>query len=99
MKSISPITGFADMLRMFTDDFLSDEECRVGHFLKRDYDHVRNLMIPRLEALGEHREEALGIMEKTFDACCARCEHMRQARLAEIQHLEDLLQDLRAGVL
>ena len=33
-----PITGFADMMRMFTDDFLSDEESRVGHSLKRDYD-------------------------------------------------------------
>ena len=40
-----PITGFADMLRMFTDDFLADEEARVGHYLKRDYDHVRSCSI------------------------------------------------------
>ena len=33
-----PISSFAEMLRMFTDDFLSDEEYRVGHSLKRDYD-------------------------------------------------------------
>ena len=94
-----PITGFSDMMRMFTDDFLSDEEYRAGHFLKRDYDHVRNLMIPRLDALGENRDEAYGIMEKTFDACRARCEHLRQEHLEEIQKLEELIQHLRAAVL
>ena len=93
-----PITGFADMLRMFTDDFLSDEESRVAHYRKRDYDHVRSLMAPRLDTLGSLREEAYGIMEKTLDACRARCEHIRQEHLAEIRHLEKLIQHLRAAV-
>lgn len=94
-----PITGFADMMRMFTDDFLSDEESRVGHSLKRDYDHVRSLLIPRLDSLGIHREEAYEIMEKAFEACRLRCAHFRQEHLAEIQQLEELLESLRAAVL
>ena len=93
-----PITGFVDMMRMFTDDFLSDEESRVGHYLKRDYNHVRSLMAPRLDALGSHRDEAQQIMEKTFDACRARSEHIRQDHLAEIRQLEELIQYLRGAV-
>lgn len=93
-----PITGFADMVRMFTDDFLSDEEERVGHNLKRDYHYVRSLLTPRLDALGIHREEAYGIMEKTMDACRARSENFRRERLAEIQKLEELIQYLRDAV-
>jgi len=93
-----PITGFADMMRMFTDDFLSDEEKRAGHYLKRDYDHVRSLMAPRLDTLGSHRGEAQDIMEKTFEACRLRCEHIRQNHLAEIRHLEELIQHLRDAV-
>lgn len=61
-----PIAGFADMVRMFTDDFLEDEEMRTGDCMKCDYDHVRDLLIPRLDALGPFREEAYGIMEQTI---------------------------------
>ena len=93
-----PITGFADMMRMFTDDFLSDEENRAGHYLKRNYDYVRSLLAPRLDTLGSHRDEALDIMEKTFEACRLRCEHIRQNHLAEIRHLEELIQHLRDAV-
>ena len=94
-----PVTGFADMMQTFTDDFLLDEEGRVGHYLKRDYDHVRSLMAPRLDALGELREEASRIMEETFNACRRRCENQRLEYLAEIRMLEELLKDLRDAVL
>lgn len=94
-----PITGFADMLWMFTDDFLADEECRVGHYLKRDYDHVRSLLVPRLDTLKEYREEACIIMEEALKSCRIRCEQIREDRIAEIQHLEELLQALRASIL
>ena len=97
-KIYFPITGFADMLRMFTDDFLSDEESRVGHYLKRNYDYVRSLLAPRLDTLGSHRDEAQDIMEKTFDASRARSEHIRQEHLAEIRQLEELIQYLRTAV-
>lgn len=89
------IAGFADMMRMFTDDFLADEEERVGHYLKRDYDRVRSLLAPRLDALEAYREEAYGIMEETFEACRLRSEHFRQDRLAEIRRLEELIGHLR----
>ncbi len=94
-----PITGFADMMRMFTDDFLSDEEGHAGHYLKRDYDHVRSLMAPRLDALGDFRDEAYGIMDITFDACRTRSEHIRREHLAEIRQLEELIEHLRTAVL
>lgn len=94
-----PITGFSDMMRMFTDDFLSDEESRVGHFLKRDYDYVRSLMVPILDFLGNHREEAYAIMEETFANCRLRSEHFRQEQLTEISHLEELLRHLRETVI
>ena len=97
-KIYFPITGFADMMRMFTDDFLSDEESRVGHYLKRNYDYVHSLLAPRLDTLGSHRDEAQQIMEKTFDDCRARSEHIRQEHLAEIRQLEELIQYLRAAV-
>lgn len=86
------------MLRMFTNDYLSDAEDCGGHYLKRDYDHVRSLLVPRLDALGDHRKEAYGIMEEAFEACRSRCEQFRQEQLAEIQQLEELLQHLRAAV-
>ncbi|MBQ1169282.1 MAG: hypothetical protein IIX49_00460 [Oscillospiraceae bacterium] len=94
-----PISSFAEMLRMFTDDFLSDEECRVGHSLKRDYDYVRCLMMPRLDILGPFQAEACIIMEETFDACRSRAEHFRQEHMAEIRHLEELIQHLREAVI
>jgi len=62
-----PITGFADMVRMFTDDFLEDEEIRTGDCMKCDYDYVRGLLTPRLDALGPFRVEAYGIMEQTIE--------------------------------
>jgi len=61
-----PITGFADMVRMFTDDYLEDEEIRAGDCMKCDCDHVRSLLIPRLDLLGPFREEACRIMEQTI---------------------------------
>ena len=61
-----PIAGFADMVRMFTDDFLEDGEIRAGDCMKCDCDHVRGLLIPRLDALGPFREEACRIMEQTI---------------------------------
>lgn len=63
-----PITGFSDMLRMFTDDHLMDEEERADPYSEPDYAHVRSLLAPRLDTLGEYREEAWEIMEQTFEA-------------------------------
>jgi len=93
-----PITGFADMMRMFADDYLADEENRVGHCPKLDYDHVRHLLIPRLDTLGKHREEAYGIMEDAFDACRSRRAQFRQERLEQIHQLEELVCDLHASL-
>ena len=90
-----PIDGYRSMVQMFTDDFLSDEEMRVGHYLKRDYDYVRSLLMTRLDTLGEHRKETCEIMEDTFEAYRVRCEHIRQSHLAEIHRLEELIQHLR----
>ena len=92
------ITGFANMLQMFTNDYLADEEERVDHYLKRDYDFVRRLLMPILDTLGDHRAEAYEIMENTFLACQSQCEQLRQSQLAEIQQLEELLQYLRGAV-
>jgi len=77
-----PITGFADMLRMFADDHLLDEEKRVGHYLKLNYARVRRLLVPRLDALGKYREEAYKIMDETFEICRVHCEHIHQTRQA-----------------
>lgn len=63
-----PITGFSDMVRMFTDDFLEDEEMRTVDCAKCDYDYVRSLLTPRLDTLGPFREEAYRIMEQTVEA-------------------------------
>ena len=92
-----PIEGFEDMLRMLVDDHLHDEEVRVEHFLKLDYDRVRGLLIPRLDALGEYREEAYAVMEKTMDDCRQRSECFHQLDLQEERELEKLLKFIRAG--
>lgn len=96
--SYFPITDFADMMGMFTDNFLLDEENRVDHYLKRDYDYVRSLMAPRLDTLGDFREEAYRLMEQAFDACRAHCEQTRQEYLEDIQRLEKMLETLRAAI-
>lgn len=93
-----PIEGFADMVRMFVNDFLSDEERRTGNSQNLDHDRVRSLLAPRLDALGEHRQEAYGILEETLDACRRRCAQFRRDRLEQIQELEELLQVLRASL-
>ena len=82
-----PITGFSDMLRMFTDDHLMDEEERAGLYLKQDYARVRSLLIPRLDTLGDYREEACEIMEQTFEAW----------RLADAVQPENLPDHLRTA--
>ena len=92
-----PIEGFEDMLRMLVDDHLHDEEVRVEHFLKLDYDRVRGLLIPRLDALGKYREEAYAVMEKTIDDCRQRSECFHQLDLQEERELEKLLKFIRAG--
>ena len=86
------------MMRMFTDDFLLDEETRVDHYLKLDYDHVRGLLSLILDTLGDLREEANQIMEQTFDANRARSEQIRQDYLAEIRQYEEFIAFLRKGV-
>jgi len=93
-----PITGFEDMLRMFIDDFLLDEEHRTGHYLRRDYDHVRTLLTPILDKLGGNQVHALDIMEQRFEDCKARCKQMRQERLLLIRETEELLENLRKSV-
>ena len=93
-----PIEGFEDMLRMLVDDHLHDEEVRVEHFLKLDYDRVRGLLIPRLDALGEYREEAYAVMEKTMDDCRQRSECFHQLDLQEEREPEELRKHLQAGI-
>ena len=93
-----PITGFSDLLRMLIDDFLLDEEARMGHYLRRDYGHVRSLLVPRLEQLEEDRNYALTFMEQEFENCRHRTEQTRRERLIMIQETEKLLDDLRASV-
>jgi len=80
-----PIAGSSDMLRMFVDDHLMDEEERTDHFL--DYARVRSLLIPRLDALGGYREEAYAAMEKILEAW----------RLADIPQPGELTDGLRPG--
>ena len=65
-----PIDGASDMLRMFIEDHLMDEEERADFCPEPDYTHVRSLLIPRLELLGTYRDEAREIMEQTFEAWC-----------------------------
>ena len=93
-----PIEGYADMLRMLVDDHLHDEEVRVEHSLKLDYDHVRSLLIPRLDALGEYREEACAIMEKTMDDCRRDSELFHQLDQQEERESEELPKHLQAGL-
>ena len=93
-----PIKSFADMLGMLADDFLADEEARAGHYMKRDYDRVRDLLASRLDGLGDLREEADAILAGAFEACRARSETMYRQHLEEIRRLEDLLEQLRAAV-
>ena len=93
-----PIAGFRDLVRMFTDDFLTDEEERAGHYLKRDYELVRNMLLPKLDALGAYRAEAYTIMEETVEACRLRGEDLRRSQQEEIRRLEELLASLRACV-
>jgi len=92
-----PITGFADMVKMFTDDFLAEEN-PSGHYREQDYDRVRSMLAPRLDALGDHRQEAYGILEETFEASRRRRVHFQQERLEQIHQLEELLQDLRSSL-
>ena len=63
-----PIDGALDMLRMFIEDHLMDEEERADFCPEPDYTHVRSLLIPRLDGLGAYREEAFEIMEQIFEA-------------------------------
>lgn len=93
-----PITDFAHMMRMFTDDFLLDEETRVNHYLKLDYNHVRSLLTPILDTLGDLREEAHHIMEQAFDARRTRNEQIRQNYLDEIRQYEKLIDFLRKAI-
>ena len=92
------VRSYNELLRSIIGEYLLDEEQRVGHYLKRDYDHVRRLLLPRLEGLGALSQQAIQTMEEEFDACRARCEQMRQEHLEEIHHLEQLLARYRAAI-
>ena len=94
-----PISGFDDMLRMFVADFLQDEENRMENFLLLDYDHVRTLLTPILEKLGDDRTYVLAFMEEEFENCRHRREQTRQKRLIMIRETEDLLEELRKSVM
>lgn len=92
-----PIDGASDMLRMFIEDHLMDEEERADFCPEPDYAHARSLLIPRLDALGEYREEAFEIMEKTMDDC--RCSDLiHQFHLQEEREPEETHKHLRAGI-
>ena len=56
-----PITGFADMLAMFIDDFLQDAEERNENCP----DKIRSLLMPTLNAFGE---DALAVMEQRLES-------------------------------
>ena len=92
------VRSYNELLRSIIGEYLLDEEQRVGHYLKRDYDHVRSLLLPRLETLGELSEQAIQIMEEEFAGCRARCEQMRQDNLEEIRRLEEMLERYRNAI-
>lgn len=92
------VNSYNDMLHMFVTDFLQDEEQRVGHYLRRDYDHVRTLLHPYLEKLGDDREFAYDFLEQQIEICQCRCEQFRLERLEMIRETEELLEELRESV-
>ena len=93
-----PLADFDDLLRMFIDDFLQDEESRVNHFLLRDFDHVRTLLMPHLNMLGEDREYTLQFMERKFDQSREEERQFYQDRLLMIQQAEEMLNHLRESI-
>ena len=93
-----PITSFENMLAMFINDFLSDEEDRVESSLDRDYDRVRKLLTPLLNRLGDDRDYAFARMEQEFENCRKRSEQFRQEQLAMIRETEELLKSLRQSI-
>ena len=93
-----PLDGFDDLLRMFIDDFLQDEESRVKHFLLRDFDHVRSLLMPHLNMLGEDREYAISLMERKFEESREQERQFIQDRLLMIQQAEEMLSHLRESI-
>ena len=63
-----PVTGFAHLIQMFTDDFIFHEkECFLCQYEKEDYDNVRSKMTPILDTLGEYREEAYAVMDAALE--------------------------------
>ena len=93
-----PITGFADMVQMFTNDCISDEEMRTDHCPNQDYDRIRRVLLPRLDTLGNCREEAYAIMEEAFEVHRSRIAQFQQEQLEIMHQLEELLQHLRSSL-
>lgn len=71
-----PISGFEEMLTIFIDDFLLEEETRVGHYLHLDYDRVQRLLLSRLEPCGFDRNFLLKTIGQCFDSHQRECEQM-----------------------
>ena len=92
-----PITGFYDMVQMFVNDYLSEEN-PAGNYREQDYLHVRGKLSYRLDALGMYRQEAYGILEETFEACRIRRAQFRQNRLEMMQQLKALYHELKASL-
>lgn len=92
-----PIAGFADMVRMFVNDYLSEEN-PAGSYREQDYNRVRGKLSYRMDALGMYRDIAYEIMEETFEACRIRRAQFRQERLEMMQQLKTLYHELKASL-
>ena len=92
------IKGLEDMLKMFVDDHLQDEENRTNSNLRMDHDRVRTQLIPIFSKLGPDADYALQVMEQQIESQKRRSEQFRQERLEMIQKFEDMLAELRESV-
>lgn len=85
------VPDFDQMLRMLIDDYLIDEEVRVGDYLKIDYGYVCQLLTPRLEAMGPDRDHCLQFMEERFVQNRKHIEQLHEQALKDIAALRQML--------
>lgn len=68
-----PISNFEEMLTIFIDDFLLEEENRAGHYLHLDYDRVQRLLLSRLDSHDFDRNSILRIIGQCIDRHRREC--------------------------
>lgn len=86
------ITGYDDMLTLFIDSHLLNEQSRVGEDLKIDYSHVRKLLSPAFATLGEDEKYCLRFMEEYFEICKKRYAQMHQQNQCHTDAVRKLLE-------